>query len=76
MHYFNIAVDCPERITISSTGGAATKTYLNDKLGTYNLIRYDDALKPVYEHDLQNGNFLYQPTAVGDDSWMVGQIPE
>ena len=75
MHYFNIAVNCSQRITICSTGGAANKTYLKDKLGSYNLIHYDDALNPVYEHGLKNGIFLYQ-TEAGVNSWMVGQILE
>ena len=66
MYYFNISDKCPKRITVSSNGDAAI---WRTRLGSYNLIRYDDMFNAIYEHDLKNGNFLYK----GKRVWFVSQ---
>ena len=70
-HCFNPPVNCPTRITIGSTGDAATKKYLKARLGSYNLIRYDNDSNPIYEHSLKNGNFLYKAKVESRYTWMV-----
>ena len=59
--------NCPRKISILSSGGAAS---WNEQLGSYNLIKYDDGENAVYEHDSKNGNFLFK-TKVNDKMWMV-----
>ena len=66
IYYFNI-LDCPTRITLSSTGGAIL--YMS-KFGRYNLIRYDDSMNAIYGHSLKNGTFLYKAKT---GIWFVSQ---
>ena len=67
MYYSYILDNCPKRITLSSTGGA---TLYTSRLGSYNLVRYDDMLNAIYKHDSTNLAFLYKTKS---GPWGVSQ---
>ena len=48
---------CPPVVTVYYPTAVSR---LKDKFGMYNLKRYDDNENGIYEHNLENGNFLYK----------------
>lgn len=68
LHFLNFTgKNCPRTISILSNGDAST---WEDKLGSYQLIHYDETENAVYEHTANGGNFLFKPTDNGE-MWMV-----
>ena len=59
--------NCSRKISILSNGDAST---WRDKLGNYELVRYDQDENAIYKNALENGNFLFKPTD-NKDMWMV-----
>ena len=63
---------CPQGITISSTGPAGGT--LKNRMGNYNLLRYDDSGNGIYGHASNQGKFLYKLKGNSDTVWMVNKI--
>ena len=62
-----VGKNCPRNIAIFSNGDAST---WEDKLGNYELVRYDKEENAIYKHSAENGNFLFKPDN-DKNMWMV-----
>ena len=61
---------CPQAISIQSSGGSKL---WNNRLGHYDLVRYDSSGNAIYEHSYNKGKFLYK-IKEDDSHWMVSRL--
>ena len=63
----DISGSCPHQITIQSNAGSQM---WKNRLGKYDLVRYDSTGNAIYEHSINKGAFLYK-IKEANNVWMV-----
>ena len=66
----DISGSCPHQITIQSNAGSQM---WKNRLGKYDLVRYDSTGNAIYEHSINKGAFLYK-IKEANNVWMVMMI--